>query len=80
MLLANDYMPEYELLRPGLSYNQWLGSVLGAMGVGPEEYAREGFAGYGFDRVDQDSWEPGPPWSSEIVAAASDPLPILVGG
>jgi hypothetical protein len=76
--MAHDYMPEYELLRPGISYNQWLANVLYSMGVPREEFEREGFAGYGHD-YREGNWEHDGDvfWPGHVLDTAYDPLPIL---
>jgi hypothetical protein len=66
----------------GVLYNQWLASVLQAMGVAPAEFERWGHKGYGVPYVTAESWTP--PFgkhygntSSRYFQMASDVLPFL---
>jgi hypothetical protein len=66
----------------GLLYNQWLATVLQAMGVPPTEFERWDHKGYGVPFVSKESWTP--PYakhygdtSSRYFTMASDPLPFL---
>ncbi len=66
----------------GLLYNQWLASVLQAMGVPPTDFERWGHKGYGVPFVSQEGWTP--PYakhygdtSSKYFNMASDVLPFL---
>ncbi len=66
----------------GLLYNQWLATVLQAMGVPPAEFERWGHKGYGVPYITKDSWTP--PFakhygdtSSRYFQMASDYLPFL---
>jgi hypothetical protein len=73
MAVADTYLPEYSLRRPGLPYNRWLANVLMAMGLSPSEFERPGEHGYGLPFVDNpDAWSP------QLMADASEPLPVLV--
>lgn len=65
----------------GLLYNQWLATVLRAMGLSPEEFERWGHPGYGVPFV---SSEGSPPYnkhyvnsSSRYFKMASDVLPAI---
>ncbi|HVY31688.1 MAG TPA: DUF1552 domain-containing protein [Polyangiaceae bacterium] len=66
----------------GLLYNQWLATVLQAMGVPPSDFERWGHKGYGVPYVSTESWTP--PYakhygdtSSKYFTMASDPLPLI---
>jgi hypothetical protein len=66
----------------GLLYNQWLATVLQAMGLPATEFERWGHKGYGVPFVSKESWTP--PYakhygdtSSPYFAMASDVLPFL---
>jgi hypothetical protein len=66
----------------GLLYNQWLATVLQAMGVGPDEFELWGHKGYGVPFLTQDDWTP--PYrqhyestTSRYFEMASDILPGL---
>jgi hypothetical protein len=66
----------------GLLYNQWLATVLQAMGVPPSDFERWGHKGYGVPYISTESWTP--PYakhygdtSSRYFTSASDILPFL---
>jgi hypothetical protein len=66
----------------GLLYNQWLATVLQAMGVPPSEFERWDHKGYGVPYISAESWTP--PYkkhyqdtSSRYFQMASDILPFL---
>jgi len=66
----------------GMLYNQWLATVLCAMGVPRAEFERWGHRGYGVPFLTQDSWTP--PYqehyestTSRYFQIASDILPML---
>lgn len=66
----------------GLLYNQWLATVLQAMGLPPAEFELWGHKGYGVPLVGTAGWEP--PYSKHYVStssayfnAASTPLPFV---
>jgi hypothetical protein len=66
----------------GLLYNQWLATVLQAMGVPPTDFERWGHKGYGVPFISKESWTP--PYakhygdtSSRYFGVASDVLPFL---
>jgi hypothetical protein len=66
----------------GLLYNQFLATVLQAMGVPPSEFERWGHKGYGVPFLTQENWTP--PYakhyqntSSRYFTMASDVLPFL---
>jgi hypothetical protein len=66
----------------GLLYNQWLATVLQAMGVPPSDFERWGHKGYGVPFISKESWTP--PYakhygdtSSKYFTMASDVLPFL---
>jgi hypothetical protein len=66
----------------GLLYNQWLATVLQAMGLAPSDFERWGHKGYGVPFVSKESWTP--PYakhygdtSSRYFSMASDVLPFL---
>jgi hypothetical protein len=66
----------------GLLYNQWLATVLQAMGLPPSEFERWGHQGYGVPFISRESWTP--PYakhygdtSSRYFQMASDVLPFL---
>jgi len=66
----------------GVLYNQWLATVLQAMGVPPSDFERWGHKGYGVPFVSKESWTP--PYakhygdtSSKYFTSASDILPFL---
>ena len=77
---TNDAYPEMDPDHPGLTYNQFLGTVLQSMGLDPVEYEdgtdlSDGSAvgGYGFhvvkDEMSQDY--------VEAKAVMGEPLPII---
>jgi hypothetical protein len=70
--------PQYGLIRPGLLYNQYLGTVLQAMGVPPSEYERNGLKGYGSQFMNPD-WgaEAKRQYPDRLRADASAVLPFL---
>jgi len=66
----------------GLLYNQWLATVLQAMGVPPSDFERWGHKGYGVPYISTETWTP--PYkkhytdtSSRYFTMASDPLPLI---
>ena len=66
----------------GLLYNQFLATVLQAMGVAPSEFERWGHKGYGVPFISKETWTP--PYakhytdtSSRYFQMASDPLPLI---
>ncbi len=66
----------------GLLYNQWLATVLQAMGLQPSDFERWGHKGYGVPFISKESWTP--PYakhygdtSSRYFTMASDPLPFI---
>ena len=66
----------------GVLYNQWLATVLQAMGVPPSDFERWGHKGYGVPFISKESWTP--PYakhygdtSSRYFTGASDILPFL---
>ncbi len=66
----------------GLLYNQWLATVLQAMGVPPSDFERWEHKGYGVPYVSTESWTP--PYakhygdtSSRYFSSASTPLPLI---
>jgi hypothetical protein len=66
----------------GLLYNQWLATVLQAMGVPPSDFERWNHKGYGVPFISKESWTP--PYakhygdtSSKYFNMASDVLPLL---
>lgn len=66
----------------GLLYNQWLATVLQAMGVPPSDFERWDHKGYGVPFISKESWTP--PYakhygdtSSRYFQMASDPLPFI---
>ncbi|HEY6077634.1 MAG TPA: DUF1552 domain-containing protein [Polyangiaceae bacterium] len=66
----------------GLLYNQWLATVLQAMGLTPSDFERWGHKGYGVPFISKESWTP--PYakhygdtSSRYFQMASDVLPFL---
>lgn len=66
----------------GLLYNQWLATVLQAMGVPATDFERWGHKGYGVPFISKESWTP--PYakhygdtSSRYFSSASDPLPLI---
>jgi hypothetical protein len=66
----------------GLLYNQWLATVLQAMGVTRPEFELWGHKGYGVPFLTQETWTP--PYakhyastSSPYFTSASDPLPFI---
>lgn len=66
----------------GLLYNQWLATVLGAMGLPASEWERWGHKGYGYPYVSQESYVKDyrnhyVDTSSRYFTMASDPLPGL---
>ena len=78
----SQFDPAPAASRPRLLYNQWLATVLQAMGVPPTEFERWGTKGYGFPYISTESWTP--PFgkhygdtSSRYFQAASDWLPFL---
>lgn len=66
----------------GLLYNQWLATVLQAMGMAQSDFERWGHKGYGVPFISKESWTP--PYakhygdtSSRYFQMASDVLPFL---
>lgn len=72
-------LPEqYGTIRPGLLYNQWLGTVLQAMGVPPSEFERNGMKGYGSQLLhDWSNNEAKRQYPDRLRADASQILPFL---
>lgn len=58
----------------GLMYNQWLGTVLQAMGLSPAEYESGGHGGYGEVYF---GYEGGYPSTGPVVDAMGDRLPLI---
>jgi len=69
---------QYGTIRPGVLYNQYLGTVLQAMGVPPSEYERNGMKGYGSQYLNPD-WgaEAKRQYPDRLRADASAILPFL---
>lgn len=76
MALIEPWTEEYGSLqrRPGVSWNQWLATVLQSMGVPPSEFEYAGGKGYGLYHNTRPEAYPG--W---IEAHASDVLPNITG-
>lgn len=63
---------------PGILYNQYLGNVLQAMGLAPEDYRVDGNGGYGRLHMGGESWYQGyDAYTSAAVSALDDILPFL---
>lgn len=63
---------------PGVLYNQYLGSVLQAMGLEPGEFNVDGNGGYGRLHLGDASWYPGSKaYKDAAVNALNDLLPYL---
>ncbi len=63
---------------PGVLYNQYLGSVLQAMGLEPAEFNVDGNGGYGRLHMGDASWYPGyNAYKDSAVKALNDLLPYL---
>lgn len=63
---------------PGVLYNQWLGNILQAMGLNPEEYNVDNNGGYGRLNLGTESWYPGyNAYNSTAVRALNDKLPFV---
>jgi hypothetical protein len=58
--------------RPGVSYNQFLGTVMRALGLQPADYERNGIPGYGVTNVSDAQ-----AWPARVHDAAGDFLPFL---
>jgi hypothetical protein len=80
MELVKTKSPLTEAGRPGLSYNQWLGNVLTAMGVPASEWERPGEHGYGdpYKGGINTTADPDIQHPSYVYGMASQPLPQLV--
>ena len=63
------------VLRPGLTYNQWLGTVLQVMGIPPSEYEVDPQGGYPYLYVGQDR---GVMYPQAVRTAAGEPLPWIL--
>jgi hypothetical protein len=72
LAVAVDYLPEYGLLRPGITHSRFLATVLQASGLPPEEFERPGERGYGLPLVDNAE-----AWPQAILDDASEMLPVL---
>jgi len=70
--VANDYLPEHALRRPGITHNRFLGTVLQAMGLPTSEFELPGEHGYGLPLVDNTE-----AWSQAMMDDASEMLPVL---
>jgi len=64
-------MQVQNLMRPGLLYNQWLGTVLQGMGVPPSEWEQGSVKGYGELANERN-------YAASILNVASDPLPMML--
>jgi hypothetical protein len=65
---------------PGLTYHQWLGTALQAIGVQPSEFERNGKHGYGVQRLCTDGFtvnNPSQAWPQRVFDDASSILPLL---
>jgi len=63
---------------PGILYNQYLGNVLQAMGLGPADFNIDGNGGYGRLHMGDASWYPGyEAYTSAAVSSLNDLLPFL---
>jgi hypothetical protein len=62
-------------------YNQYLGTVLQAMGLAPGEYEQGGVGGYGLLLRSTESWYGGyRRYAEAVFAAMGEPLPWLRRG
>jgi hypothetical protein len=70
--------PQYGTIRPGVLYNQYLATVLQAMGVPPSEFERSGLKGYGSQYLNPD-WgaEAKRQYPDRLRTDASNVLPFL---
>ena len=72
--------PKWTDYYPGILYNQWLGTVLQAMGVPAAEYERNGNRGYGAYHMESTYSQPAAPemfWPSRLKQSGGDILPWL---
>jgi len=67
--------PVAAALRPGILYNQWLATVLQAMGLPPSEFERNGDKGYG--SMWNDTYDREKAWPDYLRADASNIVPFL---
>jgi hypothetical protein len=62
----------------GLVYNQWLGTVLQAMGLTPSEYESGSHGGYGHLLLSTETWYGGyERYPASVLDAMGDVLPFL---
>jgi hypothetical protein len=62
----------------GLVYNQWLGTVLQAMGLTPSEYESGSYGGYGHVLLSTETWYGGyQRYPASVLDAMGDVLPFL---
>lgn len=65
-----------ERMYPGLSYSQWLGTVLQSMGLPPEAYESGPYGGYGEHFIGEGR---GALYPSEVLDVMGEPLPWIWG-
>jgi hypothetical protein len=75
--------PRLDRLRPGLPYNRWLYTLLKAMGVPDNEFARPGMIGYGDNYVDRNpGWYANKnghrAWPDRLLTDMGRPMPRIV--
>jgi hypothetical protein len=64
-----------EVTKAGLTYNQWLGTVLQSMGLARKDYEKDGNGGYGVKYIGDGRAKFYP---DAVFSAAGDMLPFLV--
>lgn len=69
--------PKWGQFSPGVLYNQWLGTVLQAMGVPPSEYERDGARGYGLYHEENTYGDARSLWPHRLREKGSEVLPFL---
>lgn len=73
---AGGYEGSVEVTRPGLLWNQYLGTLLQGMGLDPEDYEHTPEGGYGLLLQGYDNDVNGH-WPSSVISAAPEFLPYL---
>jgi hypothetical protein len=74
---GGGYEGSVEVTRPGLSWNQYLGTVLQTMGVEPEAYEETSYGGYGPTFITGADWYHPDSWPTTVLNAQHDFLPFL---
>lgn len=71
---GGGYEGSLEVTHAGLSYSQWLGSILQAMGLPRAEFEQDGVGGYGYHYVGNDYTDN---YDAKVFQSMSDILPFL---